>query len=117
MPLDPYSFIDLTRELLETRPSSDNEAVGRTAVGRMYYGTFLQIRRHLRQEGTRTSTFGAVYGALIARGDPDTAGRLAQLHALRNQADYDDTNDFTDVDVIRAVRLADLIAEEMASRW
>ena len=117
MPLDPHSFIDLASELLETRLSSNREAVRRTAVGRIYYGTFLQLRRYLRQAGIRAPTFGAVYGALIARGDGDTAGRLAQLHALRNQADYDETNDFTDEDVIRAIRLADLIADGMTGRW
>ena len=118
MPFDARRFRDLATYLLNDTTHADREAVERTSVGRFYYAMFLGIRRFLRERGVRASTVGTVVLALDAI--PDLAGvstDLEELHALRNRADYNDTNDFTSERLGEALRLVQRIEAEMAPHW
>lgn len=118
MPFDPDGFLNIARQLWAGLPSDEREAVDRTAVGRLYYGAFLKIRRQLRERGIRATTFGSVHRALTSEITTLRLGRqLEQLHALRNKADYDDTNTFGPAEVARARRLPLVIIFEMGSSW
>jgi len=114
----PRDFYDVGLFLLADVYGVEREALDGTAVGRFYYAAFLAIRRHLRAQGVRTSTFGSVILALDAV--PALVGLSAdldELHALRNRADYDDTNEFSRARFDHALRLVDRIHGRLALGW
>ena len=96
----------------------DREALGRTAVGRFYYACYLRLRGYQRSQGTRATTVATVVAVLTAT--PELLGiglDLETLHALRNQPDYDDSNEFGAEKVALCRRLTNRIEEEMAPHW
>ena len=85
MSFDPNDFLRVADGLAQ---GSDDEASLRTAVGRAYYGVFLQARERLGIHGQRRRVHGIVIGRLRSA-DPAAGNQLDKLEALRGAADYD----------------------------
>ena len=94
MAFDANRFLNVAHYLLDDATLDNREALQRTAVGRLYYTAFFQARTFVQSRGVRAATVGAVVGVLDGLpGMTDIGLMLRQLHAIRNQCDYDDSHD------------------------
>ena len=64
MPFSAERFREVATFLLERASHDDREALERTAVGRLYYASFLRLRQYLRNQGIRATTVGTVVSAM-----------------------------------------------------
>jgi hypothetical protein len=118
VPFEANRFRELATFLLGQTSFDDREALNRTVVGRLYYATYLRLRQYLRSHGTRVATVATVVRALTA--SPEFLGvglDLETLHALRNEADYNDSIEFNSSKLELALVLTGRIEGEMAPHW
>ena len=112
---DPEGFLEVARSLAhKTNPT---EAELRTAVGRAYYGVFLQAREVLAATGEITPTWTPddhplVVGALRKRRGP-SGNQLHKLRRARNQDDYHLTRTRTQASAQQLVTTADLVSSRL----
>ena len=74
MPFAPIQSLDVASELLNQTGGNSREAFERSAVGRLYYASFLQARQLLRFQGVRAATVGTVAQALESIQGAETLG-------------------------------------------
>lgn len=108
---DPKGFMDIAR--IMAHKSGASEAELRTAVGRAYYGVFLQAREILGATGEISPTWAPqdhqlVVDALKDRGGPG-GNQLHKLRTARNRDDYRLTWQRTQASAINMVALADSV--------
>ena len=94
--ISPIDFIKLSKELLDS--SSPNEAKLRTAIGRAYYGVYLNAAKNYATDKGFELSDGRVrsHQRFIQelKGNPDKnlqklGNQLFQLKRAREEADYD----------------------------
>lgn len=88
---DPKGFMDIAHRMAHKNGAAEAEL--RTAVGRAYYGVFLQAREILAATGEISPTWAPqdhqlVVDALKDRGGP-SGNQLHKLRAGRNRDDYE----------------------------
>src|ERR687892_2020391 len=109
MPIDPRSIFEFGVQVGDTW---DTETARRSAVSRIYYGVFLEVRERFNVRQRRRS-HNDVRSA-FARGTSKQFGdQLADLRELREEADYDLASSNWDDKLQRAIRLADRISREL----
>lgn len=87
-------FEEVAKELekIAQGNTSCREGAWRSAIGRLYYAAFGQVRKWAIQKGFRDPRTGAVHGNLIDfvnKWAPEIATCLRSLHERRKMADYD----------------------------
>ena len=112
---DPEGFLEIARSL--AHKTNATEAELRTAVGRAYYGVFLQAREVLAAAGEITPTgtqvdHQSVVGALRSRGG-SSGNQLHKLRRARNQDDYHLRRTRTQASAQQLVTTADLISSRL----
>lgn len=106
---NPSDFLDLAKKL-----GKNNEARIRTAVGRAYYSSFLNIRNALSIEEKTPQVHRKVLSKLYSK-SPVTANKLHYLRRQRNLADYDTDVTLEAKDAEKAVKFAEDIITEISS--
>jgi len=112
---DPEGFLEIARSL--AHKTNATEAELRTAVGRAYYGVFLQAREALAATGEITPTgtrddHKIVVKALRNRRGP-SGNQLRKLRGARNQDDYHLRRTRTQASAQQMVMTADLISSRL----
>ena len=111
MPIfDPARFLDIAKELTS---GPGDESHLRTAAGRAYYATHLRARETLVASGDfrpeqKGEDHQTVIEKLRERGGPE-GDILDRLRNLRRRADYRLNVKVGDLEVSRAIELADAI--------
>lgn len=106
---NPVEFLDLARELL-----IDGEVKIRTAIGRVYYASFLIARDAVGINEKTPEVHRRVVSALYRR-NPVIANKLHLLRRQRNFADYDMGITLSVNDAESAIMLAEAVINEVSS--
>ena len=114
MPIDPWTVVDLGREIGN---AYDTEVGKRSAVSRIYYGVFLEVRERFPVRTRERRVHQAVSASLARATKKQFGDQLKDLRELRESADYElDASDW-DRNLLRANRLADQIGGELRRRF
>jgi uncharacterized protein (UPF0332 family) len=88
---NPKRFLVLAKKILLDN-QYDEDCRIRTAMGRIYYATFLVALRRLEREGIKITNIDTVHKGVIQAymeyGFTDIGGKLDQLRERRVDADY-----------------------------
>lgn len=89
--------------------SLDGEASLRTQIGRLYYATFLEVRRWCEAElgysRVRMAREHQAIANLFASIDPPVADNLKALRIARNAADYDENLSSTEITELHEIAI------------
>ncbi len=104
----PVDFFYLAREL-HYSPIKPLDASYRSCVNRAYYAAFLAAREKAKIKNDDRSVHQKVIEYYTNKKETTLANRLKTLRALRQDADYELSNNITDRETASALRYANLI--------
>ena len=93
MLFDPLKFLDLSKNLANTKINLDTETITRTIIGRAYYSVFLHAREYLKEQkqNLRFSGTGKDHGLVenkLMAIDRQLGSTFRTLRENRNMSDY-----------------------------
>lgn len=108
---DGRNFITVADEVLQCQALSA-ESAGRTAVGRYYYGAFLEARDAAGITDRSAEVHGKVIAYYASR-NSRLSNHLKDLRRSRNKADYHTDRPLPGVEARRCRSLAKKVLEEL----